>query len=872
MKDDKNSALDKAISAMCDDTPSAEQIENSAARVRAGLEAAGAAPSPSPEQIRGCQDVRALLPAYSAGNLAAARALLVLDHLHECVACRNLAHAETPAVAPWSAPVATARQPWGWQRMALAATILIVIGLTALGLQQWFFASPEGMRARVQSVDGSLYAISDPGERMLKPGDEIGEGQIVRTAAGAHAFLQLRDGSVVEMNERAEFSVNMGRRDTTVQLDQGRVIVQAAKRRTGHLYVKTPDCKVSVTGTVFSVNSGLKGSRVAVIEGEVHVAHAGIDEVLHSGDVTATAADVSTVPVRNEIAWSRNLDKHLALLAQFATLQKKFEQIPTPGLRYSSALLTHAPANTIFYAAMPNLGDALTEANRIFQDQLQQSAVLREWWNSGRHNDGDITFEQMVQKVHDLSVYIGDEIAVLGLSGNRHDASVVVVAEVTRQGLGEFIQNEFARTSTKKDSDLLVVNDAQLASLPAQTKGQLIALVRSDFVLVSPSVASLREVTAQLNGGAFAGTEFGRRISDAYSRGAGFLLGVNLQQIMAEQVNKPRPASKHRHGDAVFARTGFNDARFLIAEHRDLSGTPDNRAVLDFVGQRRGIASWLAAPAPTGSLDFVSPNAGAVVSFVTKEPALMMDDLLLMVGASAKDRKGFAEAESKMGISFRDDLAACFGGDFTFALDGPILPKPSWKMIAEVYDAARLQNTIQRFVEAANREAAQHGRPGVQMSQETANGRTFYSVRSVNPKAFSAEVHYTFSDGYMIMAPSRALVSTALRTKQNGDTLARSDVFRSLLPKDDHTNVSAVMYQNLAPLIQPIASQLNAQQMQALQQIVADSKPTLICAYGEESQIELASASRLFPLNVNTMALSALLGSDKSGTSHRSKP
>ncbi|HLK52496.1 MAG TPA: hypothetical protein VKU42_03520, partial [Candidatus Angelobacter sp.] len=38
------------------------------------------------------------------------------------------------------------------------------------------------------------------------------------------AMLRLRDGSVVEMNERAEFGVSMGRKDTTIQLERGNII------------------------------------------------------------------------------------------------------------------------------------------------------------------------------------------------------------------------------------------------------------------------------------------------------------------------------------------------------------------------------------------------------------------------------------------------------------------------------------------------------------------------------------------------------------------------------------------------------------------------------------------------------------------------
>src|SRR5260370_6454810 len=130
-------------------------------------------------------------------------------------------------------------------------------------------------------------------------------------------MLRLGDGSAVEMNERAQFAVSMRHSDTTIQLDRGNIIVQAAKRKTGHLYVAAKDCRVAVTGTVFSVNSGIKGSRVSVIEGEVRVAGVGATAVLHPGDQLATNDSVAKVPVQQEIAWSQDPDKHLALLAEF---------------------------------------------------------------------------------------------------------------------------------------------------------------------------------------------------------------------------------------------------------------------------------------------------------------------------------------------------------------------------------------------------------------------------------------------------------------------------------------------------------------------------------------------------------------------------
>ena len=167
--------------------------------------------------------------------------------------------------------------------------------------------------------------------------------------------------------------------------------MQAAKRRSGHLYVAARDCRVAVTGTVFSVNSGVKGSRVSVIEGEVRVAQGGQEKVLRPGEQYASTNAIAPVPVAEEIAWSRNAAQHEALLREFSALQKQLEQVRMPELRYSTRLAAMLPADTVVYAAIPNLGPAIGEAQRIFEQRASESPVLRQWWDQkmARGNGGE---------------------------------------------------------------------------------------------------------------------------------------------------------------------------------------------------------------------------------------------------------------------------------------------------------------------------------------------------------------------------------------------------------------------------------------------------------------------------------------------------
>jgi hypothetical protein len=87
------------------------------------------------------------------------------------------------------------------------------------------------------------------------------------------------------------------------------------------------------------------------------------------------------------------------------------------------------------------------------------------------------------------------------------------------------------------------------------------------------------------------------------------------------------------------------------------------------------VASWLAAPASMGSLEFVSPDASMVTSAVIKNPRSIMEEMFKMIGSGDADfTQHLADFEAKTGVSVLNDIAAPLGGEVTMAFDGPMLP------------------------------------------------------------------------------------------------------------------------------------------------------------------------------------------------------
>jgi len=841
--------LRTAVRAIQADEPDDAQVATSSRRVadRLGIDNVNES---RVDAISSCDDVQHLFGSYRAGELSQARSLLIEAHIHDCSACRHrFRGGSEAAVLDWSAPKPRRVLAWHPQTFAWSLASAAALLVTFLFVYKAYWQVPPGVRAEVQSIDGSAYRISDTGDRQLAPGETLGEGETLRTSGGGHAVLRLTDGSTVEVNERSVVGFGARGHNMTVALDNGAVIVQAARRTSGHLYVKTPDCRVAVTGTVFSVNSGLKGSRVSVLQGTVHVLHAGIDTLTTAGNQVTTNDNLGQEPVSEQIAWSHDRDKYLVLLAQFATLRQQVEQIPFPQPRYSSDLLARVPANTTLYISVPNLGDFLSEANQTFHDQLKQSPALQEWWNSG-HASNTADLDALVENIHQMSQYLGDEVVIVG-AGQAKNPGFAIITDVKQGGLDDFLKKQFPASNSKPGITVLDQNSLSGAKASSQSNRAGYAVVREHEAIFSNNITTLALINAQLNAGAsgFATSGLGQQISVAYGRGAGIILAADIHQMVGNQTNR---MGASEHANQAMEKSGIEGVSYLIAEHREVNGQPENRVDLQFSGARQGVASWLAAPAPIGSLNFVTPNAAVAIAALSKDPKTIADDLIAMaVPNGDSQNNGFTEAEQKLQFNLRDDLAANLGGDFLLSLDGPVLPTPSWKAVIEVNDSDRLEQALERLTEAIRKQPNANAKHSITIESSDAGGQHYYSVHDTVTGNIVAQ--YTYANGYMIVAPSRALLIQALQAYSTGNSLANSAAFKALLPKDANENYSAVAYQNLGPVLTPLLSQLSGETADAVRKLAADARPTAVCARGEQSRIEAASNSSLFGFDFLTL-------------------
>ncbi len=866
---DLDNILDQATAEMRNEETDSAVVKQAAERVWARLAVENtnqtATESVASERIENCDDFQSLIPAYMNNSLSEARALLLVDHTHECIPCRKaLKAASSRNVIPVkkATPKRYSLQPvvlrWG-----IAAALVIGFGLLALPFIQRYSPFGGELEATVQAADGQVYQIADTRSAQVSVGEKLQKGDRIRTAKDAHANIRLGDGSTIEMRDRSEFYLTKNGQGTTIHLNRGAIVVEAARQKNQHLFVDTGDSLVSVTGTIFSVNNGTKGSRVSVVEGEVHLDHANRDTVLHGGEQATTSASIAKIPVKDELAWSRKASNYAATLASLTALNKELGQVPQPGVRNSTRLLDLMPENTVVYAALPNLTSTIVESHRIMQERINQNAALKEWWDKEQSGHHGPNVDQVINSIREFGDYLGEEIAVsVSLNDKGEPVAPLVLAELKNSdGFRPFLEQQIAKYAKSTDK-IQFIDDPMTATASGEKGKQVFVWIQNDLFAASPDLAQLQTLNGFVQKGvtnAFASNPFHNRIAEVYQQGAGLVVAANLETVIAQtKAQRTKETNGDSHEEAL-NKLGVLSVKYLVLDQNQSDGKTHTRASLSFNDAQHGIPSWLAAPGPMGSLEYISPDANLVAGFVVKDPVRLVDDLLGVVETVSPDlKKNLEKQQADHGLDIRRDIAAPLGGEFAFAIDGPILPTPSWKMVFEVNDSAHLQQTLERLVVEVNKEAAKFGKAGLIWDRADIGGRPYYTLRSGD---FGVEVNYTYVNGYVVMGPSRAMVERSVRSQESGYSLLRSARFTAGLPTDGNANFSAIFYQNLAPLVQPFADRVansgavpEAQQ-QAIKTMAANMAPTLAYAYAQGDSITFAANTEGGPFGLSPATL-----------------
>ena len=261
-------------------------------------------------------------------------------------------------------------------------------------------------------------------------------------------------------------------------------------------------------------------------------------------------------------------------------------------------------------------------------------------------------------------------------------------------GFDELLDAQIARINAEAGSEHVRRIDD-----PSQATGGegVLYLWHSPDGLLAASTSAARLADLE-GGGGFAGSALHQRLAEIYRDGTGWLVGVDAARILTAAT-----AGNDGEPEDGFEALGFADAEQFLLESESVNGANETRASLVFAAQRRGAAAWLAAPAPSGALEFISANATLVIAGLSKSPVEMFDEMLAAArAAESEDENGenpldeLAKLETELGFSLRDDLAAALGGDVAVAIDGPLLPKPSWKVVVEVVDPSRLEFVLGR--------------------------------------------------------------------------------------------------------------------------------------------------------------------------------
>ncbi|MDA1372199.1 MAG: FecR family protein [Proteobacteria bacterium] len=759
-------------------------------------------------------DYIAAIPAYLAKQLSSAQTTLFEEETRQSIPLRRALDAARGGQSGQSQGLAgnTVGSPlYRW--LAAAATVAaIAIGLFVVMPQLPSF--DQSRLAQVDAIDGQLYQLVDGRLQALTPGTWINGRQRIRSAGASSALITLDDGSQIEVDERSELSMTRRGSGNRIDVSRGRILVQASPQGSGTLDVFTDELMVSVTGTIFEVAHGAKGSRVAVIEGSVNVLLQGDTTALEPGEVMDSRTQVFARSVIDEIAWSQNADQYIAMLQEVAALQQDLQAVLDVPPRYSTRLLDLAPASTAVYIAVPNAPEKIVDVYDVVRARMQGSETLGEYWTEFESASEGGRIDEVMNWLREIGYALGEETVVaitMSEDGSAVDSEAgigapVILSEVDAEAFRAAFENQMEQLRAALEAEGLDAEmEVAIIDDPADARdGELSILLVDDILIASINAATLIEMQANLdNGGsAFVGSDLHGLLQTSYAQGTEILGAVHFPQLFS-------PLEMSAEVTDGFDAAGLANMEYLVAQHRQENGETSITADIFFDGERQGAMAWLANAGPMGSLEFFSTDTTFATALLLKEPGSILDEF------GPLDLPEDFDAQAELELFY--EVIGILGGEVAFGLDGPALPTPAWKVVIEAYDATVLQQSIEWSVARFNEYVAGEEAIEASLALTPANvaGYTGYKVNlSVDSVAdteldlSSVSFHYAYVDGYLVAAADRGLVDRGISYYESGSGLQTDSAFRELLSRDGYLDFSLVSFSRLGELLGDVMSNL----------------------------------------------------------------
>jgi hypothetical protein len=835
MKDDKSRTdiLEEAIAAIKADAPSAADLIQARERARAALtshrapqgvvmkDLSPAPPAKTSENWDSIDDYIAAIPAYFAKELDSQQTMLFEEESRQSIPLRralneargiNSSHSESLGDEPKAS-----RLRW-FASAATVAAIAIALFITLPDLPSFNQTS----LAQVDEIDGQLYQLVDGHLQALTPGSWINGRQRIRSAGGSSALITLDDGSQIEVDERSELSMTRRSSGNRIDVSRGRILVAASPQGSGTLDVFTDEFMVSVTGTIFEVAHGAKGSRVAVIEGSVNVLLQGDTTSVKPGQIMDSRVkpyiESFALSVADEIAWSQDADLYIAMVQEVAALQQDLAAVLDTQPRYSTRLLDLVPENTALYVAVPNAPEKVAQVYEVIRARLQGNELLGESWAEFESDSQAQYLDEVMSWLGQIGSTLGDEtVFVLSETKDQQDKNnmvPIVLSEVDADAFRAAFDDQVQRlTDVLAAEDLETDFEVVLINDPADAApNQLSILLIDDLLVASISPESLQNMQAIIANGrsAFVDTKLHKLLQTSYDQGTGLVGAVDISQLFSS----PETSAELSEG---LTQAGLHNAEYLIAQHQQQNGNTTITADLFFSGQREGAMAWLGNPGPMGSLEFFSTDTTFAAAMLIKEP------LAIAEGFGAIELPEGIDAQAELELFY--NIIGILGGEFAFGLDGPALPTPAWKAVIEAFDETNLQENIEWSAARFNEYAVTEGLDSsIELIPNEVAGYSGYSVRlngdinlggdsggKIDFGFESVSFHYAYVDGYLVAGPNEALIDRAIGFYESGSGLQTDSEFRELLSRDGYLDFSAVFFNRLGELFNDVMKTLPAE-------------------------------------------------------------